>query len=81
VPGSYAIEIRARVPSEHGPDRCFSLLRIKRPEPEALIRTLRELGWVHVDGWRYGDSLLALSEIGPCGDRELGPPHSESGTP
>ncbi len=55
VPGSYAVEVRARVRSAAGRERSFSLFRFKRHEALRLLECMKELGWDPVDGWRYGD--------------------------
>ncbi len=55
VPGSYAIEVRARVRSAGDQQREFSIFRVKRHDCVQLIECLKELGWGPLDGWRYGD--------------------------
>src|SRR5205085_4897247 len=54
IPGSYAVEAMARVQVRGEMDREFSVFRLKRYEPLALSRALRELGWDPLDGWAYG---------------------------
>ncbi len=57
IPGSYAVEARARVQVSDGPAREFSIFRIKRHDPLSLARALREIGWDPVDGWPYGKEV------------------------
>jgi hypothetical protein len=54
VPGSYAIEARARVRVAGEADREFSVFRLKRHDPQGLARALRDAGWDALDGWPYG---------------------------
>jgi hypothetical protein len=44
VPGSYAIEARARVHVAEEADKEFSVFRLKRHDPHGLARALREVG-------------------------------------
>ncbi len=55
VPGSYSVEVLARVKSATGGEREFSVFRFKRYDALKLIKCLKQLGWDPVDGWRYGD--------------------------
>ncbi len=57
VPGTYAVEARARVQVTGGPDREFSMFRIKRHDPVALARAVREVGWDPEGGWPYGGEV------------------------
>lgn len=54
VPGSYAIEIEARMESA-GHLRTFTIFQIKRYDAIALVGCLRQLGWDPIDGWPYGE--------------------------
>jgi hypothetical protein len=70
IPHSYAVEARARVRVSSGPDRDFSVFRIKRHDMLALARAVRDLGWLPIDGWPYGSDVdypraLYLFEKGP----------------
>ncbi len=70
IPQSYAVEARARVQVSGGPDRDFSVFRIKRHDPTALMRAAREVGWLPIDGWPYEAEVgypraLYLFEKGP----------------
>ncbi len=57
IPGSYAVEARARVQVSGGQAREFSIFRIKRHESLALAKALREIGWDPMDGWPYGKDV------------------------
>jgi hypothetical protein len=59
VPGSYGVDLRARVQSDSG-EREFSVYYSRRYEPQQLSIALRREGWDTVETWEYG------GESSPC---------------
>jgi hypothetical protein len=57
IPGGYTIEARALVHVDSGPPRDFSVFRLKRHDPLALVRSFKDLGWDGIDGWPYGHEV------------------------
>ena len=80
IPGSYAVEARARVQVAGGQEREFSICRLKRHDSLALARAFRDLGWQPLDGWPYGAdvgyprTLYLFIKRGPGGSERTGAP-------
>lgn len=58
VQGTYSMDVRAHVRPEHGPERNFSMLYLKRYDPAALIGTFGQEGWGLIDSWICGTAPL-----------------------
>ena len=68
VPGSYAVDWRARVKTTRSPDREFSFGYSKRYDPDLLDACMKEEGWLPIECWRYAEEhhprLLLLYKKG-----------------
>ena len=64
IPGSYAVDWRAYVRTDRGPDREFSIYRTKRYNPELLDACMAQYGWQQLKRWVYAEEhhprLLSL---------------------
>lgn len=54
IPGSYALERRARVKATGHPDRDFSMYLYKRYDISQFIARMRQEGFGPIHGWRFG---------------------------
>jgi phenylacetate-CoA ligase len=60
IPRSYAVEVLAHVPVPEGGERAYSLIYIKRYEPDALAGALRAAGWDEVHRESIGRGVVAV---------------------
>lgn len=56
IPGSYAVEIMARVLMKDGTEKVFNAFRVKRHEINQLVAAMKELHWRPVTGWPYAET-------------------------
>lgn len=70
VPESYALSAVATVQSNARAERRFSMLRIRRYDPDALARSLAECGWQRIAQLEYGlpGSRAGLMLCRRCGE-------------
>lgn len=60
VPGSYAVEVVAKVKSTNDVEKEFSIFQVRRYDALKLIDCMKKLGWDPVDGWPYGNDPRLL---------------------
>jgi transcriptional regulator with XRE-family HTH domain len=72
VPGSYGIDVVAKVHLREGQHKRFALFRFKRYDPDRLAEVMRHLGWELLDSATYGPegptpfaALLLFRKLSP----------------